>query len=493
MIVPIKQLYIDEEIYPRHRRNIKTIDRYAEDLREGAHFPAIEIQQLSIDGTVKLFVTDGVHRIEAYGRCDKTEIEAYHWIEDKVFDKSNAEDWIELRLHAAEMNSTHGDRLLETDAEEVAVSVIGKDPKYSEEKLAKRLHYSQARVSDWVSSLKQEYYASQDNIIFRLRLLGWTQEEIGKVKGVELEHNTVSIRLSKLSELINLTKEAYVKNKKPISEIAKYYRIEETLAWALVLNELLDNERFEMLNSEKPEKGKAKRPELEPMLYDVWNFAGCDGRMGREYKDKEKQIKFEGRIPGQIVLNTLYHYSKQNDLIIDPMAGTGVTNDTCLLLNRKCYSYDIEPIPTRSDIIENNIRNGYPKRAKNCDLIFVDPPYWSMQREEYGEKSVSFDSLDEFYSFVSKLGQDSYSVLNPGGIFAFIIQNQTEKDLPDGEPIIHTFECCKRFTTNGFKLIREISCPQSTQCFLPQQVDKAKEEKRMLGIVRDLLIFRKIE
>ncbi|GAI06593.1 unnamed protein product, partial [marine sediment metagenome] len=160
----------------------------------------------------------------------------------------------------------------------------------------------------------------QDNIIFRLHLLGWTQEEIGKVKGVELDQSNVNRRLCELPELVKRLKDSFAK-KKSIAEIAQYYNIGQTLTWALVLNGLADESRFETLG-------------FRPQLYNVWNFAGCDERMGQDHA---------GRIPGQIVANTLYYYTELNALVVDPMAGGGTTNDACLLLGRRCRSYDIEP------------------------------------------------------------------------------------------------------------------------------------------------------
>lgn len=136
------------------------------------------------------------------------------------------------------------------------------------------------------------------DIIFRLHLLGWTQEEIGKIKGVELSQDAVSLRLRELPNLVKLVKDGFAK-KKPIGEMAQYYNIGETLTWALVLQELSDEARFEALG-------------FRPQLYNVWNFAGCDDRMGQDHA---------GRIPGQIVLNTLYYYAKPDDFFYS-MAGS---------------------------------------------------------------------------------------------------------------------------------------------------------------------------
>jgi len=218
-------------------------------------------------------------------------------------------------------------------------------------------------------------------------------------------------------------------------------------------------------------------------FYDVWSFSYCDKRYGL--------AGFEGRIPGQILENLLYYYTEPLDLVVDPMVGSGMTIDVCKSMYRRYQGYDIESVG-RADIQQHDITQGYLPKAKNCDLVFIDPPYWSMLKGRFGEESVSSLSLNDYYLFVAKLAKDTFSVLKQDGIFAFLIQNQTEKDLEGGYPIIHTYKTAKLIESAGFRLIREINCPQSTQTFLPQQIEIAKEERRMLGIVRDLLIWKKI-
>lgn len=221
-----------------------------------------------------------------------------------------------------------------------------------------------------------------------------------------------------------------------------------------------------------------------PKVYDVWNFSGCDARFGIEYP---------GRIPGQLIMNCLHYYTREGDVVIDFMAGGGTTQDVCNFINRKCYSFDIKP--ARDFITKHNLLNGnnniqLPKLEKKPNLIFVDPPYWSMKREQY-DGGFSDVSLDVFYKRIENFAKECYMILDKKGIFAFLIQNQTGRDIGNKEAILHTYICAKTFEKIGFEFIRSISCPQSTQQDEPQEIIKAKKERRMLGRVRDLLIFRK--
>jgi len=216
---------------------------------------------------------------------------------------------------------------------------------------------------------------------------------------------------------------------------------------------------------------------FKPILYNVWGFGKCDSRFGKP--------NFPARVPGQIVVQLLYYYTNEGDLVVDPMAGSGTTQDACEYMRRKCLSFDITPI--RDFIKQNDIRNGFPEETKGCDLIFLDPPYWKMKREDFGFDSVSNEPLTEFLQFLEKLAKDSYETVKPLGVVAILMQDMTEK---------HNFalspETYILFKKVGFSCIAHISCPLPTQEFLPQQVEQAKKEKTMLGRNRDLYVFRKV-
>jgi len=89
-----------------------------------------------------------------------------------------------------------------------------------------------------------------------------------------------------------------LKKEKSIEEIANYYGIDLTLATALSLRGKNDDERLTALN-------------LNPKKYTVWNFTSAHDLIG--------DPNFKGRIPGEIVLNCLYWFTKQGDLVVDPM------------------------------------------------------------------------------------------------------------------------------------------------------------------------------
>jgi hypothetical protein len=207
---------------------------------------------------------------------------------------------------------------------------------------------------------------------------------------------------------------------------------------------------------------------FKPQLFNVWNFADCDGDFGVD--------NYKGRIPGQIVQNILHYFTDEDDLIVDPMVGSGTTLDVCKSMNRECKAYDLNP--TRQDITKHDITNGFPDDCKNCDLIFLDPPYFNMVYD-------FFKNVQEFYAFIKKLALDCFNTVKENGIVAFLMQDMTEK----GNYCL-TGECYRLFREVGFETIVHVSCPHTTQKFL-HLTENAMTEKRLLGRNRDLYIFRK--
>jgi SAM-dependent methyltransferase len=221
--------------------------------------------------------------------------------------------------------------------------------------------------------------------------------------------------------------------------------------------------------------------DFQPSPYDVWSFK----------HDRSYGMDYPGSIPAGIVANTVYYYSQPGDLVIDPMAGGGTTIDVCKSLGRRCLAYDIKP--SRQEIRQWNIAEApLPEEARGCDLVFLDPPYFSMLREQYDPASVSANDTAGWVEAMTCVYQNIYAILRSGGVFALLIANQTGRDVPAGEEYIdHAFEAMNLIRSFGFKPIRRISCPM--QCtYRPDEINMARQERKLLGQVRDLLVFRKM-
>lgn len=82
--------------------------------------------------------------------------------------------------------------------------------------------------------------------------------------------------------------------------------------------------------------------------------------------------KYNGVTPAFVIWNLLQRYTKEGDLVVDPMCGSGTTIDVAKELNRKVIGYDLNII--RPDVIKNDSRK-IPLKDNSVDFVFIDSPY----------------------------------------------------------------------------------------------------------------------
>lgn len=216
-----------------------------------------------------------------------------------------------------------------------------------------------------------------------------------------------------------------------------------------------------------------------PPIYNVWNYALCDPRFGQ---------KHPGQIPGQSIINLLLWLTKPFDVVVDPMAGGGTTIDVCRYLLRRYFCYDIDP--KRQEIKQWDIQNGYPPMPYKPDFILLDPPYWRMKREGYASDSASMLSYQEWLEFMNKLARDSFKALKPNGYLALFIQSFID-EWETGKFILANHDCVTLFRRIPFEPIMEIALNMPSQIKNFRDVTWAKRNKKLLGLKRDIFVFRK--
>src|SRR5277367_1104858 len=92
-----------------------------------------------------------------------------------------------------------------------------------------------------------------------------------------------------------------------------------------------------------------KKPPLQLQTTTLWEYPSQD--YGREpHGDKD----YVGATPAWVIWNLLQRYTRENDVVLDPMCGSGTTIDVAKELGRKALGFDL--VPTRKEIVQNDAR-----------------------------------------------------------------------------------------------------------------------------------------
>jgi DNA modification methylase len=185
-----------------------------------------------------------------------------------------------------------------------------------------------------------------------------------------------------------------------------------------------------------------KIKELQPKDFSletttVWSFPDR-GTWATHYLNS----KYRGNWAPQIPRNLILKYTKEGDIVLDPMVGSGTTAIECKLLGRNCIAVDINPnaIMITLDRLNFDTIAELPKcwiktyvgdarnlnliEDESIDLIATHPPYVSII--PYTKQKVEGDlsnikSVDKFVEEMKKVAKEFFRVLKPGKHCAILI------------------------------------------------------------------------
>jgi len=138
---------------------------------------------------------------------------------------------------------------------------------------------------------------------------------------------------------------------------------------------------------------------------------------------------FYGNCPPQVIEQCLLRLTKEDDLIVDPMAGSGTAIEVSNLLGRKCIAYDIKPPNWRNDIIRNDSQK-IPLEESSVDLVFLHPPYWDMVRYTKSEEKLPdlsrAKTLEQYLCMLRETIKESYRVLKAGKFLCILLGDRVK-------------------------------------------------------------------
>jgi len=380
----------------------------------------------SLDKLPPIVVNEDYILVDGYHRLTAYKMEGKTKIEAKIVDIPEED----IFLEAVRRNATHGKQLTNTEKKSIARDLYReKWGEITQEEIADLLSVHRVTVSNWVSDINRKKKEERKERAISLYLDYYnypTQKEVGEDLG--LSRTTIS-------KYVNECKEDFNHNNPPDSL----------------------------------------------QITTVWDFKQCDTQYGME--------GYPGRMPGQVIENLLWYYTKPFDLVVDPMAGGGTTVDVCKKMLRRYIAFDLNPIEEK-EIHYHNIMEGIPLKDSEADLVVLDPPYWEMKEGEYTgkEENLANFSLDRFRNEMEGIIKEAKRVLRPGGKVSLIISSVNKKpvgfvDLP--------FDCYKQIE-KYFNPIERVSVPyHNASSHGGKWRHRAKKHKFMFRGTRDLIVGEK--
>lgn len=372
---------------------------------------------------------DGWHRWTAHKKNEATSVTV-----TVTETKSEAE----FLMLAIKRNSAHGAQLADGDKKKMAVRLYAVGTGLDKKTIAETLSVSEKSVSRYLSDIEKQLREQRKETIQAMYLACHTQDEIAAAVGVG--QKTVSNELESFSNFGQVSK------------------ITKTLA-------------------------EFAEPDFTPPLYNVWTFA-----------KKSNGVSHFGNSEQRIVDNLLYLYTEPFDIVLDPFGGGGSTIDVCKRRLRRYWVSDRKPIPERAHEIRHlDIVDGLPplaKRWSDVTLTYLDPPYWKQAENQYSQDAEDLANmpLDEFTANLAGVVR-SIAEKQSKGVIALIIQ-PTQWKAEGRKYTDHVMDLIQAVGTDLAHVEMRISAPYSTEQYTPQMVNWAKENKQLMVLTREIIVWR---
>jgi hypothetical protein len=213
--------------------------------------------------------------------------------------------------------------------------------------------------------------------------------------------------------------------------------------------------------------------------FDIWQF-GSDGGGSNHF----------GKMPPQVVENLLWLWTEAGQVIVDPFVGGGTTIDVAKQMGRRIWASDLHPSTPTLPIHQHDIATGWPADAPvRADLILLDPPYWKQAAGRYSDDPADLGNmpLEKFLEAWGAIVQTCADHLAEGGRLAYIVSPAEH----DGYVIDLATDMLQGGWNAGLEVERRIIVPYSTQQASGAEVERFREQRRLLKLYRDLVVLRR--
>ncbi len=212
---------------------------------------------------------------------------------------------------------------------------------------------------------------------------------------------------------------------------------------------------------------------------------------------------FRGNFAPQVARNVILRYSKENEVVLDPMVGGGTTLIEAKLLDRKGIGIDINPDVLR--IAQKNldfeskhnpllklgdVRNLKFLPDNSVDLVLTHPPYLNIIKYSEGKIKGDLSNISGVKKFCDELEKgikEMFRVLKPGRYCAILIGDTRRRR----HYVPLSYFVMERFLKNGFILKEDIIKVQHNCNSTPYWKAQSKKYNFFLIMHEHLFVFRK--
>ena len=173
----------------------------------------------------------------------------------------------------------------------------------------------------------------------------------------------------------------------------------------------------------------AKKPPLRPQVTTLWDYPS------QHYgKGMQGSANYRGATPSYVIWNLLNRYTREGDIVVDPMCGSGTTIDVAKDLDRRARGFDLQP--QRDDIDLADARE-LPLGDETIDFVFIDPPYSTNLKYSDDPRCIGKLSAagSAYFEALADVYEEAFRVLKNRryiGIYLCDVWNKKEGFLPIG-------------------------------------------------------------
>lgn len=215
---------------------------------------------------------------------------------------------------------------------------------------------------------------------------------------------------------------------------------------------------------------------------------------------------WRGNWSPEVVRNLILRYSKEEDILLDPMIGGGTTAIEAKILNRHIICSDINNQALErtqaalnfevdndawQKIVQRDARNLSKAKEESVDFILTHPPYADIIKYSDGQLADDLSNIHDINKFVDemeKVAKELYRVLKRGKYCAILIGDTRRNKMY--QPM--AFKVMDRFLKSGFVLKEDIIKQQFNCKATGFWVKKSQESNFLLIMHEHLFIFQKV-